>query len=133
MATIRSLVERFYLEVWNARAEDVADDILSPNFAFRGSLGPEKLGVDGFLNYTRDVHRALGRYECIIEDMVESGDRLAARMLFRGIHQADFFGVPAKGREIAWAGAAFFTAKDARLSSLWVLGDVDAVKAQLQD
>ncbi len=131
MTSIANLVERFYSEVWNNQAESVAQEILEPDFRFRGSLGPEKVGVDGFLDYTRNVHRALGCYECIIEDMIENGDRLAARMLFRGIHQAEFFGVPATGREIAWAGAAFFTARDARLASLWVLGDVDAVKAQL--
>ena len=130
-STPRRLVERFYHEVWNRADEDVAREILSEDFAFRGSLGPEKRGQDGFIDYMRAIHVALGNYTCTIEDIVETEDRVAARMNFSGIHQAEFFGVQPTGRDIAWAGAAFFTVKDNRLSALWVLGDIDSVKNQL--
>ncbi len=79
----------------------------------------------------RGIHRALGDYVCIIEDMVVMDNRIAARMLFKGRNQDEFFGVTATGREIAWAGAAFFTMNGSRITELWVLGDVDSVKAQL--
>ena len=79
----------------------------------------------------RDVHRALGNYVCIIEDLVVTDDRAAARMMFKGIHQDEFFGVAASGKEIGWAGAAFFTTDGRQITELWVLGDVDSLKAQL--
>jgi hypothetical protein len=34
-------------------------------------------------------------------------------------------------QEIIWSGAAFFTVDRNRITELWVLGDVDAVKQQL--
>ena len=43
------LVERFYNEVWNQADETVAREILAEDFRFRGSLGPEKFGQDGFI------------------------------------------------------------------------------------
>jgi predicted ester cyclase len=52
-------------------------------------------------------------------------------MRFRGIHRARFFGVEATGREIIWAGAAFFTSDGNQIVALWVLGDLDGVKRQL--
>ena len=52
-------------------------------------------------------------------------------MRFAGIHRGRFFGVEATGLEIVWAGAAFFVTGPATLRSLWVLGDVDAVRRQL--
>jgi len=42
-----------------------------------------------------------------------------------------FFGMPPTGREIVWTGAAFFHIIGLQIVSLWVLGDVDAVKRQL--
>jgi predicted ester cyclase len=84
------LVERFYNEVWNRADETVAREILSDDFRFRGSLGPEKHGQDGFIDYMRSVHRSLGDYTCIIEDIVSEKDRAAARMTFKGNHQAEF-------------------------------------------
>jgi len=127
----RELVDRFYDDVWNRADEDVARDILAEDFRFRGSLGPEKVGPDGFIAYMRSVHRALGDYVCIIEECISTGDRVACRMLFKGKHQAEFFGVAATGQDIAWAGAAFFRTENERIAELWVLGDIDSVKAQL--
>ena len=105
----RRLVERFYHELWNLGDEAVANEILHRDLCFRGSLGRERRGPEGFLDYMRAVRPALGRYECIIDDLIEGDLRAAARMRFKGIHNGEFFGVPATGREIVWTGAAFFT------------------------
>src|SRR4051794_26538137 len=96
----RRLVERFYYEVWNKGDEVVAREILAPDFRFRGSLGPEPTGSDGFIGYMHSIRTALADYECIIDDLIETGTRVAARMRFRGIHRGQFFGVPTTGREI---------------------------------
>ena len=127
----KTLVERFYHELWNQADETVAKEILHPDFRFRASLGPELSGADGFIAYMRSVHRALGDYRCIIDDLIATDSRAAARMTFRGVHQNDFFGVPASGEEIVWSGAAFFSTEGGQLSELWVLGDIDSVKQQL--
>lgn len=129
--TPRELVQSFYRDVWNKADEDAARRILDAGFRFRASLGPERVGPAGFCDYMRSIHRALGEYECTIEDMIEEESRAAARMRFTGLHRGDFFGVPPTGRRITWAGAAFFTMDGERIVDLWVLGDIDAVKSQL--
>ncbi|MXW71708.1 MAG: ester cyclase [Acidobacteria bacterium] len=127
----RALVEAFYLEVWNQADEDRAREILAESFRFRGSLGAERVGPDGFLAYMRDVHRALGDYRCIIDGLVTDGDRTAARMRFTGTHRAEFLGVAATGRQVTWAGAAFFRFERERIAELWVLGDLAELRRQL--
>ena len=129
--TPRQLVERFYAEVWNQRSEEAACQILTEDFRFRGSLGPEHRGRQGFIGYMHAVHDALAGYTCIIEDLIATEDRAAARMMFRGDHVAPFFGVEATGKSIEWSGAAFFTVREGWISQLWVLGDIDGVKQQL--
>jgi predicted ester cyclase len=127
----RHLVERFYHELWNKDDEVVAGEILDRAFRFRGSLGTERVGPEGFIDYMRSVHAALADFECIICDLIESERRAAAQLKFTGVHRGDFFGVSATGREIRWSGAAFFTTDGHRITELWVLGDVDTVKRQL--
>ena len=105
--------------------------ILHPRFRFRGSLGASADDVDGFLGYARSIHAALAGFTCTIDDLIDAGNRVAARMTFSGTHQGRLFGVLATGREVSWSGAAFFTVDDERIVELWVLGDVDAVKHQL--
>jgi steroid delta-isomerase-like uncharacterized protein len=127
----RVLVERFYEEVWNNADETVAGEILSKDFAFRGSLGPEKNGVEGFLVYAHAIHRAFRNFHCSIQELVVQDNRVAARMLFSGMHQAQIYGVPATGEIVSWAGAAFFETDGRQITKLWVLGDIDSVKTQL--
>ena len=130
-STPTHLVERFYHEAWNQADEAVAREILHPAFRFRASLGPERLGPEGFIAYMRSVHAALADYRCEIEELLTTKHEAAAKMRFVGRHQAPFFGVEATGKEIEWAGAAFFKTDGERITELWVLGDIDAVKRQL--
>jgi len=130
-AANRTLVQRFYGEIWDRWDKDVAYEILTEDFLFRGSLGADRRGIDGFLDYVDRVRTALGDYRSDIGEMVEEPDRLAVKMTFSGDHRAEFFGVPATGKRISWSGAAFFGFRDGRISQLWVLGDIDAVKTQL--
>jgi predicted ester cyclase len=76
----KTLVERFYAEVSNHRDEKVAREILDPVLTFRASLGPSRRSVDGFIEYVRSIHAALGNYQCIIDDLIATEERAAARM-----------------------------------------------------
>ncbi len=131
MPTPEALVHRFYREVWDHADEAVAREILSPQLRFRGSLGPEKVGPDGFIDYLRAVHGAFSGFESTIENLLVSGQNVAARMTFRGTHIADVFGVRPTKALIEWSAAAFFETDGDQITAIWVLGDVDHVKSQL--
>lgn len=131
MSDSRTLVERFYGDIWNRRDHAAANALLAADFRFRGSLGSETVGVPAFLAYVDSVHAALAGYRCIIEELIADDDRASARMTFAGRHRAPLFGVAATDREVRWAGAAFFTIVEGRITSLWVLGDIEGLKRQL--
>jgi predicted ester cyclase len=130
-ATASDLVGRFYDVVWNQADEAEARNILAADFRFHGSLGVELRGPGGFIAYLRAVHAALENFICTVEDMVATPDRAACRMRFTGKHQGKFFSAEPTGRDIRWQGAAFFTTSGGKITELWVLGDIDAVKRQV--
>ena len=98
--------------------------ILTSDFKFRGSLGDEKIGHNGFINYVEKVHLSLGDYKCHIEDLVSEPGKVFAKMLFGGVHRAIFFGYEPTNKYVSWNGCALFTFCDNRISELWVLGDL---------
>ena len=128
---VRELVQSFYTHLWNRQDRSRLPALLSDDFTFRGSLGLTKTGPSEFWDYVELVVGALGDYRCDIDDIVVEGDRAFARMTFSGVHRGQFLGVEASGRRISWAGAAMFTAANGRLQDLWVLGDVDGLRSQL--
>ncbi|HEY3684543.1 MAG TPA: ester cyclase [Streptosporangiaceae bacterium] len=128
---IRTLVRRFYEEAWNAWDDAVVEEILAPDFAFRGSLGDEVRGRDGWRAYRDKIRAGSPDFHNEIADLVLSPNRAAARLRYTGHHRGDLLGVPATGRAISYSGAAFFTARDGQLSDAWVLGDLDTLRRQL--
>jgi steroid delta-isomerase-like uncharacterized protein len=111
-----------YHRVWNEADETEAHRILARDFRFRGSLGPELRGPDGFIAYMRAVRDALGGFICRIEEMIAAADHAAARMTFHGRHRGPFFGIAPSGQEIRWSGAAFFKIRDDKIVELWGAG-----------
>ena len=124
-------VRTFYSEIWNNRNLAEIPNILHENFLFRGSLGQEKKGHEGFKEYVNYVHSALSHYTCIIEDMVVQPEKVFAKMLFTGIHNSEFMGFQATGEKVSWPGAALFTFSGSKVTSLWVLGDLKTLEMQL--
>ena len=71
--------------------------------------------------FARTIHAALGAYTCTIDDLVVTGDSVAARMTFEGRHRGDFFGVAPAGKTVRWAGASFFRMAEDRIADLEAL------------
>lgn len=129
---LKTQVQRFYQVLWDAHDKEAIPSILHEDFTFRGSLGLEEKGHSGFADYVDMVHNALGDYQCIIEELVEEGDKVFAKMSFTGIHRDDFMGYPPSHRRVTWNGCALFTFEGDRISDVWVLGDLKSLENQLR-
>ncbi len=125
-------VRKFYEVLWDANNKDEIASVLHENFTFRGSLGQEKKGHDGFSSYVDMVHNALKDYKCIIEDLIEEENKVFAKMTFTGIHKKEFMGYSATSKRVSWSGCALFTFTDEKISDVWVLGDLKNLEIQLQ-
>jgi predicted ester cyclase len=53
-------------------------------------------------------------------------------MTFSGLHRGPLLDHRPTGKRVSWAGAALFHEKQGKLESLWVLGDLDALREQLR-
>ncbi|HEX6420461.1 MAG TPA: ester cyclase [Acidimicrobiales bacterium] len=126
------LVRRFYDEAWNRWDDDAARQVLADGFRFRGSLGDETRGLDAWRGYRDRVRAAVPDFHNEIVDLVTSGGRAAARLRYTGHHHGVLLGHEGRGQPIAYAGAAFFTCADGRLTSAWVLGDLEALRRQVR-
>jgi steroid delta-isomerase-like uncharacterized protein len=128
---METLVRRFYADVWNRWDDAALDDLLAEDFAFRGSLGDEVLGRDGFRGYRDKVRAGFPDFHNEVVELVTEGDRAAARLRYSGHHRGAILGVAASGALVSYDGAAFFTAAGGRLRRAWVLGDVEGLRRRL--
>ena len=129
---IEALVHSFYDRLWNAWDDAGVEAVLHPDLRFRGSLGSETVGRDGWRDYRDEVRSGSSDFHNQVVDLVCSGERAAARLEYSGTHTGALLGVPATQRRFGYAGAAFFTAGQGLLREIWVLGDLATLRAQLE-
>jgi len=129
----KAQVRRFYDVLWNARDKRAMPSVLREDFSFRGSLGHEKRGHDGFAEYADMVHGALGDFRCLIDQLVAEGDKVFAKMTFTGIHRGELMGFEPTGKRVSWKGCALFTFEGDLISEVWVLGDLKGLETQLRE
>ncbi|MBI4885653.1 MAG: ester cyclase [Acidobacteria bacterium] len=130
--SVPPLVEAFYSRIWNAGDESAVGDLLTGDFAFRGSLGISTRGHHEFLEYVRSVRASLSNYYCAILSCVAEGLQACARMEFGGVHEAPLRGFAPTGKAVEWEGAALFTFRDGKIAALWVLGDLASLDERLR-
>ena len=131
-SALKTVVQRFYADVWNNHDKSAIPSLLQSDFTFRGSLGQIKTGYFEFSEYVDFVHQALGAYQCDILDLVSEGNQCFARMRFSGTHRGDFMGFKPTGKKVEWAGAALFSFREGLVADLWVLGDVHGLLQLLE-
>lgn len=125
------LVRCFYEHIWNCREKSRIHELLHEDFTFRGSLGQNKRGHDGFAEYVDLVTDALAEYRCEIQEIVCEGNKAFAKVSFSGVHRKEFLSYSPTFKRVEWLGAALFKIEGDKISDLWVLGDLDALRKQL--
>lgn len=131
-ATIEDLVGRFYDDLWNRWDDEAVEQVLTADFAFRGSMGIQTRSPDGWRGYRDAIRQASPDFRNEVIELVAAPGQAAARLRYSGHHQGLLAGIPGTGRWFEYAGAAFFTSLEGKLASAWVLGDLDGLRRQLQ-
>jgi len=126
----RELVGRYYA-MWNDKDFSKADELFDPDVRFRGSLGIEANGLVGFKDYAEMLTKAFPALYHAVEILVVENDRAAAYVTYTGKHEGELSGYPSSGRRICYSGASFFHIRNGRIASINVLGDLNALHAQL--
>jgi steroid delta-isomerase-like uncharacterized protein len=54
-----------------------------------------------------------------IEDLFADGDKVVARVVGRGTHQAEFMGAPPSGRQVAMEGIAIYRFENGKIVEKW--------------
>jgi len=128
---VAALVVRFYGQLWNRWDDPAVEHTLAEDFTFRGSLGNQTTGREGWRTYRDLTRRYAPDFHNDIVSLVTDNNRAAARLTYTGTHLGPVLGFPPTGRRFSYSGAAFFTATDGLLSDAWVLGDLDTLRSFL--
>jgi steroid delta-isomerase-like uncharacterized protein len=114
----KTLVQRWFSEVWNEGRADAIDEMLADDAAVHG-LGPDLHGPAEFKHFHSAYRNAYPDVTIHIDDLVAEDDMVAVRWSASGTHRGDGLGFPATGRRAQFTGMVFVRIKEGKLVEGW--------------
>jgi predicted ester cyclase len=128
MTMNKALVQRFFEEIINQRNLAALDQFVPPggiNHTVPPGMPQEtNLFLGQYLNAFPDV-------QATVEDLMADGDKVVARVSYRGTHRGAFRGIAPTGKQIAVMGINIFRIANGKLVEHWGLTDRLAVLNQV--
>ena len=114
---------RLFYAFWDTGNVEYAFAAVDNNF--RDNTLPEgrPQGPKGLLYASQTFRTAIPDLHCTIEDLLASGDKITARLLFTGTHKGEFMGHPATGKPVRFFAIDILRIRNGKIVEDWHLED----------
>lgn len=118
----KTLVRRWFDEVWNKGREDAIDEMFAEDGIAHGlseDVGHPFRGPGGFRPFHQAFRGAFPDIQVVVEDMIAEGDKVVARCTVRGKHTGDHLGFAASQSPVDFTGIAIVRIRDGKIIEAW--------------
>jgi predicted ester cyclase len=105
-------------------------DFYSDDVVF-GGVTPEPMDKAGTVAFHEDFYAAFPDAKVDLLELLESGEKLAARLLIKGQHKGEFMGVPPSGNDMQLAITTILTMRDGKCVERWSTADMFGLMMQI--
>lgn len=116
----KTLIRRFYEEVWNKGNVDVALQVFADDY-MRHDLRPSNAlpGGEGQRKIALDFRAAFPDLKYTLELMIAEGDMVVARWTMEGTNTGTWNGVPPTGKHVKFSGVNIFRIVNGKVVEIW--------------
>ncbi len=129
----KAIVRRQEEELFTQGNLDAADEIYAPNYVGHDPTNPEDIrGLEAAKQAAADYREAFPDLQVTIEDLIAEGDKVAARVRFRGTHQGELEGIAPMGRQVESTGIVISRIEEGKIAEDWANFDDLGMMQQLR-
>jgi predicted ester cyclase len=125
------MIERIPLEIINEGKFGLIDEIYAADYVENTPQPGVPPTREGFKQTAIALKTAFPDLHYVIEDAIESGDRIVHRLTASGTMKRDFAGMPATGKHATWTEIHIGRVANGRLVEHWGLIDQLGMLVQL--
>ncbi len=130
---LKSIVRRCIEEGWNNGNMSIFDQYYAPNYTYQNSAFPQARNLDGVKKVLTQIRSSYPDFRFTIEEMIAEGDKVAARLTFRGTDKGGSvtFGTPSTGKKVAMPLVSISRFSGDKVVEDWALQDNMGLMQQL--
>jgi steroid delta-isomerase-like uncharacterized protein len=119
----KDLISRFYDEVMNTGDLDRIPELCAEDVVDHEAPPEIPKGIEGVRIFIQMFREAFPDIHVTVEDVLEEGDRVAARSRVTGTHEGEFMGVPGTGKRVDVEVMDFIRVADGKCAEHWGVTD----------
>jgi steroid delta-isomerase-like uncharacterized protein len=128
----KALVRRQEEELFSGGNLDMADEIYAPDYVGHDPSNPEDVrGLQAAKQAASDYRQAFPDLRVTVEDLIAEGDRVAARLRFRGTHLGEMDGIAPTGKRVDCTGIVVSRIEKGKIVEDWANFDDLGMMQQL--
>lgn len=88
--------------------------------------------ADDVIAHSKALHATFGEMNAAVESIIAEGDTVAARVVWRGVHEGPWRGIAPTGKRFEFRGMTFWRIRDGRIAERWAEVDFASLEKQLK-
>ena len=126
-----AIVRQFIERVLNGGDIDATGEYFWEDMVEEVPLPGQGPGLNGLKDVLRGMRAAFPDMKWVVEEQVESAEKVVSRFTWSGTHRATFLGVPATGRRVTVWGMVIDQFAEEKIKSTRIIMDALGLMAQL--
>lgn len=127
----KALVKRSYDEFFNTGNLALVEQFHSTDYIAHISGLPPIQGLEAITQLASGYFRAFPDLHIMVEDMIAEGDKVMARVSWRGTHKGEFIGIPPTGKQVMVTGMYEYRIAGGKIAEWWDFSDNLGLMQQL--
>jgi steroid delta-isomerase-like uncharacterized protein len=125
-------VIRRWIEAYNDRdVQQVEADVLAPDYVAHAPAAPGPMDSEAWSQFTGAFIEAFPDLRLTVEDIASEGEKVAARISFRGTHRGEFQGIAPTDKEVTFSEIVIDRVVDGKVEEHWFELDLLGLMQQL--
>jgi steroid delta-isomerase-like uncharacterized protein len=120
-----------WLELWNTQTPTIADELFAPEFKSHIPQFPQVSDVESYKEEVRRTRTEIADFRVKLDDMIESGDKVAGRFTATGTARGELMGMPVNKTKYTNTWIVIFRLTGGTIAEEWWQFDALGVLQQL--
>ena len=128
----KSIIRRFWEEVFNERKLALIDELFSTDWIYHGVAGRKVYGREGLKKFLTAYHNAFPDIQVQVENLIAEGDKVASHVISRGTHKGELMGIAPTGKQVTVSVICISRFAGDKIAEDWEIIDLLGMLQQLE-
>ena len=118
MADLKAIAQQVY-DGFNSRDYDGVEALLHDDFTEHEAMPGMPSDKGAPRAFMETFTQSFPDMKMTVEDLLQDGDKVAARVRMTATHQGEFMGMPATGKPIGFTGVTMYRIEHGKIAEIW--------------